>query len=134
MLTVSSNINKCFSFFQMTLVNFSLNRSFVLILSIHYIAHYRASKVIRKHTKLNRPPSGSNSVVPRYLLPLNEFDGSSTISLPSNDFHGSKIIWTLQGLHTQNDPLQCSYYIIEMYQVLMEDFTPLNKVETKLLP
>ena len=35
-------------------MNFSLNRSFVLILAIQYIAHYRVSKVIRKHTKLNR--------------------------------------------------------------------------------
>ena len=34
-------------------MNFSLNRSFVLILLIQYIAHYRVSKVIRKHTKLN---------------------------------------------------------------------------------
>ena len=30
-----------------------LNRIFVLILLIQYIAHYRVSKVIRKHTKLN---------------------------------------------------------------------------------
>ena len=34
-------------------MNFSLNRSFVLILLIQYIAHYRVSKVIRKHRKLN---------------------------------------------------------------------------------
>ena len=34
-------------------MNFSLNRGFVLILFIQYIAHYRASKVIRKHTKHN---------------------------------------------------------------------------------
>ena len=34
-------------------MDFSLNESFVLILLIQYIAHYRASKVIRKHTKLN---------------------------------------------------------------------------------
>ena len=33
-------------------MNFSLNRSFVLILLIQNIAHYRVSKVIRKHTKL----------------------------------------------------------------------------------
>ena len=32
----------------------SLNRSFVLILLIQYIAHYRVSKVMKKkHTKLN---------------------------------------------------------------------------------
>ena len=31
----------------------SLNRSFVLIILIQYITHYRVSKVIRKHTKLN---------------------------------------------------------------------------------
>ena len=73
-------------------------------------------------------------MVPRCLLLLNEFDGSSTISLPSNDFHGGKIILTLQGLRTQNDPLRCWYHIIEMYEILMEDFTPLNKVGTKLLP
>ena len=34
-------------------MNFSLKRSFVLVLLIQYIAHYRVSKVIRKHTKLN---------------------------------------------------------------------------------
>ena len=32
---------------------FLLNRSFVLIFFIQYIAHYRARKVVRKHTKLN---------------------------------------------------------------------------------
>ena len=35
-------------------MDFSLNRSFVFILLIQYIAHYPVSKVIRKHTKLNR--------------------------------------------------------------------------------
>ena len=34
-------------------MDFSLNRRFVLILLIQYIAHYRVSKVIRKYTKLN---------------------------------------------------------------------------------
>ena len=34
-------------------MNFSLKRSFVLVLLIQYIAHYRVSKVMRKHTKLN---------------------------------------------------------------------------------
>ena len=34
-------------------MNFSLNRSFVLILLIQYIAHYRVSNVIRKHRELN---------------------------------------------------------------------------------
>ena len=34
-------------------MDFSLNRSFVLILSIQYIAHYRVSKVTKKHTKFN---------------------------------------------------------------------------------
>ena len=34
-------------------MDFLLNRSFVLILLIKYIAHYRESKVIRKDTKLN---------------------------------------------------------------------------------
>ena len=34
-------------------MDFSLNRSFVLLLFIQYIAHYRVSKVIRKDTKLN---------------------------------------------------------------------------------
>ena len=34
-------------------MNFSLNRGFVLILFIQYIAYYLASKVIRKHTKLS---------------------------------------------------------------------------------
>ena len=34
-------------------MNFSLIRSFVLILLIQYIAHYRVSKVINKRTKLN---------------------------------------------------------------------------------
>ena len=33
-------------------MNFSLNRSFVSIPLIQYIAHYRVSKVIRKHTIL----------------------------------------------------------------------------------
>ena len=56
------------------------------------------------------------------------------MSLPSNDFHGSKIILTLRGLLTKNDTLQCLYYIIEMYEILMEDFTPLKRVGTKLLP
>ena len=35
-------------------MDFSLNRNSVLILLIQYIAHYRVSKVIRKHTKLNQ--------------------------------------------------------------------------------
>ena len=34
-------------------MDFSLKGSFVLILLIQYIAHYRVSKVIRKLTKLN---------------------------------------------------------------------------------
>ena len=34
-------------------MDISLNRNFVLILLIQYIAHYRVSKVTRKHTKLN---------------------------------------------------------------------------------
>ena len=34
-------------------MDFSSNRRFVLILLMQYIAHYRVSKVIRKHTKLN---------------------------------------------------------------------------------
>ena len=34
-------------------MDFSLNRSFALILLIQYIAHYRVSKVICKHMKLN---------------------------------------------------------------------------------
>ena len=34
-------------------MDFSLNRGIVLILLIQYIAHYRASIVIRKHTKLS---------------------------------------------------------------------------------
>ena len=34
-------------------MNFSLKRSFVLVLLIQYVAHYRVSKVIRKHLKLN---------------------------------------------------------------------------------
>ena len=34
-------------------MDFSLNRSFVLIPLIQHIAHYAVSKVIRKHTKLN---------------------------------------------------------------------------------
>ena len=34
-------------------MTFSLNRGFVLTLLIQCIAHYRVSKVIRKHTKLN---------------------------------------------------------------------------------
>ena len=34
-------------------MRFLLNRSFVLILLIQYIVHYRVSKVIIKHTKLN---------------------------------------------------------------------------------
>ena len=37
-------------------MDFSLNRSFVLILLIEHIAHYRVNKVIRKHTKLNHNP------------------------------------------------------------------------------
>ena len=73
---------------------------------------------VKKNTA--RPPPGSNSVVPRYLLPLNEFDGSSTISLPSDDFHGSKLILTLRG------SLRCWHYIIEMYEILMGDFRELS--------
>ena len=38
-------------------MNFSLNRSFVLILLMQHIAHYRVRKVIRKHTKLNHKNS-----------------------------------------------------------------------------
>ena len=34
-------------------MDFSLNKSFVLILLIQYIVHNRVSKVIRKHAKLN---------------------------------------------------------------------------------
>ena len=34
-------------------MDFSLNRSFVLILLIQYITHYCVSKVIRKRTKLS---------------------------------------------------------------------------------
>ena len=34
-------------------MGFSLKRSFALILLTQYIAHYRVSKVIRKHTKLS---------------------------------------------------------------------------------
>ena len=34
-------------------MDFSLNRSFVLIPLIQYITRYRVNKVIRKHTKLN---------------------------------------------------------------------------------
>ena len=32
---------------------FSLNRSFVLILLIQYIAHYHVSNVMSRHAKLN---------------------------------------------------------------------------------
>ena len=32
---------------------FLLNRSFVFILLIQYVTHYRASRVIRKHMKLD---------------------------------------------------------------------------------
>ena len=38
-------------------MDFSLNRSFVLILLIQYIAHYRVSKAIRKHAQLDHNPS-----------------------------------------------------------------------------
>ena len=43
-------------------MNFSLNRSFVLILLIQYITHYRASKIIKKHLKLyhSHPNSFTN--------------------------------------------------------------------------
>ena len=34
-------------------MDFSLNRSFVLIILIRYMTHYRVNKVIRKHMKLN---------------------------------------------------------------------------------
>ena len=34
-------------------MNFSLKRSFALALLLQYIAHYRVSKVVRKHTKIN---------------------------------------------------------------------------------
>ena len=34
-------------------MNFSLKKSFVLVLLIQYIAHYHVSEVIRKHAKLN---------------------------------------------------------------------------------
>ena len=46
-------------------MNFSLNRSFVLILLIQYIAQYRVSKVIRKHTKLdhNHPNCFTNGTL-----------------------------------------------------------------------
>ena len=46
-------------------MKFSLNRSFVLILLIQYIAHYRVSKVIRKHTKLNhnRPNCFTSDII-----------------------------------------------------------------------
>ena len=35
-------------------MDFLLNRSFVLIILIKYIAHYQVSEVIRKRTKLNQ--------------------------------------------------------------------------------
>ena len=35
-------------------MDFLLNRSFVLIPFIQYVAHYRVSKVIRKYTKHNQ--------------------------------------------------------------------------------
>ena len=34
-------------------MNFSLKETLFLILLIQYIAHYRVSKVIKQHTKLN---------------------------------------------------------------------------------
>ena len=46
-------------------MDFSLNRSFVSILLIQYIAHYRVSNVIRKHTKLNHnhPNCFTNDII-----------------------------------------------------------------------
>ena len=38
-------------------MEFSVEKSFVLSLLIQYIAHYRVSKVVRKHTKLNHDHS-----------------------------------------------------------------------------
>ena len=43
-------------------MDLSLNRSFDLILLIQYIAHYRESKVIRKHAKLVAPKSTMNTL------------------------------------------------------------------------
>ena len=46
-------------------MHFSLNRSFVLILLIQYIAHYCVSKVIRKQKKLdhNHPNCFTNDTL-----------------------------------------------------------------------
>ena len=43
-------------------MDFSMNRSFVLILLLQYIAHYRVSKIIRKHTKHVAPKSTMNTL------------------------------------------------------------------------
>ena len=50
-------------------MDFSLNGSFVLFLSIQYIAHYRVSKAIRKHMKLhhNHPNCFTNDTY--YVAP-----------------------------------------------------------------
>ena len=58
-------------------MDFSLNRSFVLILLIQYITHYRVSKVIRKHTKLNHdhPNCFTNDI--QYLAPKSTMSTSN---------------------------------------------------------
>ena len=62
-------------------MNFSLKRNFVLIHLIQYIAHYRVSKVIRKHTKLNPIQAGGESAAPP---PLRFF------------LHNSKLPWDIE--------------------------------------
>ena len=58
-------------------MDFSLNRSFVLILLIQYIAHYRVSRVIRKHTKLNHNHPNCFTNDTQYIAPISTMNTSN---------------------------------------------------------
>ena len=76
-------------------MNFSLNRSFVLILLIQYIAHYRVSKVIRKHTKLNHshPNCFTNALTSNHQC--NDMQIKQNVHLPMKLFD-QEGIWKAQ--------------------------------------
>ena len=83
---------------------FSLNRSFILILLIQYIARYCVSKVVRKHHRMNKCKSfvfarqyrncfsrRINALLPRNE-PIKTTTGEERFSLVLHDFHGLKTI------------------------------------------
>ena len=55
-------------------MDFSFNRSFVMILLIQYIACYRVSKVKRKHTKLDHNYQNCFTNDTYYVAPKSTMD------------------------------------------------------------